>query len=326
MNILKRTGFVVACLCALQLITVSQPAGAADDLAGPSQGEGIAAVVNDEPITMSAVYDRMKLMMASSGMPNTPEIQAKLKTQVVNMLIDETLQMQEAKRLSLSVTPEEVANGFATVAQQNKFTAQQFQDILVHSGIRLNTLQDQIKAQIAWGKVIQRKLRPQVEVNANDVDEQEKFLKSNIGKTQYLIAEIFLPVDNAQQDPDVKALAEKIIHELKDNHAPFQRLAVQFSQEAAAARGGDLGWLQDSELPEQIRPAVAAMNEGDLSVPLRSLTGYHIILVRGKRTVQAENIPSKDEIMNQIGTDRLDRLQRSYLMDLKAEAFVERRV
>lgn len=309
---------IISCfLCAMMMFLF---------LPSPSRAEGIAAVVNEDAITISDVNARLKLMIVSSGLPNTGDIRERMKGQVLNMLVDESLQMQEARNLGVDVSPEEIDTGFATIAQQNNMDPAKFKAILMHDGIQPSTLRDQIQAQIAWGKVVQKKIRPQVEVTEGDIDERENLLKSSLGKGQYRVAEIFLPVASAQQDAEVLALARRLSSEIAQNKAPFPQVAAQFSQGASAARGGDLGWIQDGQLPDPLGTALMGMQEGQISEPLRSLTGYHILLLRGKRTVQAENIPTRDQIMNQIGNERMDRLQRRYLMDLKSEAFVERRV
>lgn len=290
------------------------------------QAEGIAAVVNTDAITMSDVYDRMKLMIVSSGMPNTPDMQERLKNQVLNMLIEESLQMQEARQASITITPEEVSGGLATIAKNNNLELEQFRKMLQNDGIRIRTLENQVRAQLAWGRVVQRKLRKQVDVSESDIDERQRFLEASIGKQQYQVAQIFLSLDSGQQEAEVQALAQRLTREITERRAPFPQVAQQFSQEAAAARGGDLGWVQEGELPEQLNQALAAMKEGDLSDPIRTVSGYHILLLRGKRIVSAENIPNREQILNQIGTERLDRVQRRHMMDLKAEAFVDRRV
>lgn len=304
------------------------PAHAADkkDAKAMVQNEGVAATVNDEPITLSDVYDRLKLMIVSSGLPNTPDIQQRLKTQVLNMLIEEKLQVQEARQQGINITQEDVDGGFATIAGNNKMEPDRFKAMLQHGGIRIRTLENQIRAQIAWGKVVQRKLRPQIEVSETDIDARETFVASSLGKTQYQVAQIFLPVDSMQNDAEVKALADRLRIEMTQKNAPFPQVAQQFSQEAAAARGGDLGWVQDGQLPDALNEALATMQEGTLSEPIRSISGYHIVFLRGKRTVQQENLPNRDQLMQQIGTERLERLQRGYLNDLKAGAFVDRRV
>ena len=312
-------------LVALSLIGgVALPAIAADK--AMVQNEGVAATVNDEPITLSDVHDRLELMIVSSGLPNTPDIQARLKNQVLNMLIEEKLQVQEARQQGITVTQEEIDSGFATIAGNNKIEPARFRTLLEQDGIRIRTLENQIRSQIAWGKVVQRKLRPQIDITESDIDAREQLVSASVGKTQYQVAQIFLPVDSAANDAEVKALADRLRVEMTQKNAPFPQVAQQFSQEAAAARGGDLGWVQEGQLPDALNEALAGMSEGELSQPIRSLTGYHLVLLRGKRLVQPENLPTRDQLMQQIGTERLDRMQRRYLIDLKADAFVDRRV
>jgi len=301
-------------------LMVAAPAPAA------ARSEGIVAIVNDVPITASDLSDRMKLMIVSSGLPNTPEIQDRLKNQILNMLVEESLQWQEAKNMNLTVTPEEIESGFATIAQQNNMTAEQFRSVLQRSGIPVRTLRDQVRAQMAWGKVVQRRIRPQIDVGDSDVEERMRMMEANLGKTQYRVAEIFLPVDSPSQDGEVLALAQRLVREIAEKRAPFPQVANQFSQGAAAARGGDLDWVFEGQLPDPLNEIVASMKEGDLSEPARSLSGYHILLLRGARSIAAENLPTREQIHNQIGNERLDRAQRRYLMDMKSEAFVERRV
>jgi peptidyl-prolyl cis-trans isomerase SurA len=301
-------------------------AGGLAHSAHAARSEGIVAIVNDTPITASDLSDRMKLMIVSSGLPNTAEIHERLKNQILNMLIEESLQRLEAKTMNLTVTEEEIEGGFATIAQQNNMSVDQFKSVLQRSGIPLRTLRDQISAQLAWGKVVQRRIRPQVNVNDTDIDERLRMMESNIGKTQYRVAEIFLPVDGPSQDGEVSALAQRLVREIAEKRAPFPQIANQFSQGAAAARGGDLDWILEGQLPDPLNQVVAGMKDGDLSQPVRSMSGYHILLLRGTRVIAPENIPDRETIRNQIGNERLDRAQRRYLMDLKSEAFVERRV
>lgn len=291
-----------------------------------SAQEGIAAVVNQGVITHSDVNERMRLVMASSGLPNNDDVRTKIRPQILNMLIDEALQLQEAKRLDIEVTPEEVESGIDMVAQNNKIDPATFRKMLAGSGIKMSTMADQVRSQMAWGKVIQKKLRPKVNVSETDIDARLNFIQSSAGKMQYLVGEIFLPVDNPAEDGSVRQLAQKLTAEIAAGKAPFPQVAAQFSQGPSAARGGDIGWVQEGQLPEALDQALATMKEGDMSQPLRSLTGYHILLVRSKRTLSADDLPSRDDIAQKIGTETLDRLQRRYLLDLKSEAFIERRV
>ena len=288
--------------------------------------ETIAAVVNNDAITATDVDERLRLVMISSGMPNSPEIKEKLTPQIINMLIDEQLMMQEAARLKIDITPQEVESGFATIAQQNNMDPAKFREIVRRSGVPMRAMERQIKAQMGWGKVVQQTIRPGITVNDLEVDTAIERLRASIGKSEFLVAEIFLPVDRTEEQASVSQLAQKLTKEMLAGKAPFPRVASQFSQSASAKRGGDLGWVPEGQLAPELEEVLARMNEGDLSEPIKTLAGYYIITLRKKRTIAEENIPSRDELLFRMGQERLERAQRRHLLDLKSDAFIERRV
>lgn len=303
-------------LCALLLPVSAQAQGGAD---------GIAAVVNDKPITISEVADRMKLVMVSSGMPNDPEVRAKVQPQVINILIDEALRLQEAQNSKIAVDEAAIDQGMETIAQQNNMNREQFIGVLRNAGINVKTLRDQIRAQVAWARVVESKLSNQVEVSEFDVDMMTQNLKENIGKNEYLTAEIFLPVDSAAEDNDVRKMAEGLAQQLRAGQARFSAVAGQFSQAAGASKGGDLGWVQEGQLAPELDEALQSLKQGEITPPLRSLTGYHILLLRDVRPSAPDTMPSRDEIFNRIGMQNLERVQRRHFLKIKAAAFIERR-
>lgn len=122
--------------------------------------DGIAASVNNEAITVSDVKDRMKLIMASAGLPNQPDVIAKLRPQIVHMLVEERLKKQEALRYKISAAPEDIETGLSQVAGQNKMTAAQFTKMLSSRGISIRTLKDQIETQILWMQLVNKKYGP----------------------------------------------------------------------------------------------------------------------------------------------------------------------
>lgn len=318
-KLVRKFLWIVAAFC--MFISISSTAAYS-----ASRSEGIAAVVGEDAISMSDVAARVQMVIVSSGMPDNEEIRERLTQQVINVLIDEQLKLQEASRLEIRITDEDINQGFAAVAAQNNLTAEQFTEILTKEHIPSHTIKNQIKAQIAWARVIQSRLRPEVEVSERDVRDMYGRLKENVGKTEYLVSEIFLPVEKPAEEDNVKKLADRLTGQLIQGEVPFTRLASQFSQSAAAAKGGELGWIQEGQLPEKLDKQLSRMGEGDLSRPIRSLTGYHIFYLRKKRTISEKNLPSLEDIGSQIGMDQLERLQRRYLLDLKADAFIEMRV
>lgn len=286
----------------------------------------IAAVVNDEAISASDVAARTKLILVSSGIPDTPEIREKMRPQILSSLIDELLMMQEAGREKITVKPEEIEGGFATIAQQNNMSADQFKSLLRQQGIPQKTLAGQIESQIAWSQVVQAKIRPQIVIAENEIDAFLERIRGDIGKAQYQVSEIFLPVPSPQDEGNVRQLADRLVRQMTEGHAPFPRVAAQFSQSAGASRGGDMGWVREGELPQELDAALAGMKEGSLSRPVRTLTGYHILLLRKKSVMTEDAIPSRADVYNKLGLEQLDRLQRRKLLDLKAAAFIENRV
>lgn len=292
-----------------------------------SRTEGIAAVVNGEAISLSDVNARMRLIMTSSGLPNNEEIRSKMMPQIVNALIDETLKVQEAQKFKIAITDEEIESGIATIASQNNMSSDDFKVMLKRQGINAATLEAQIKSQIAWSKVVQARMRSQVDVSATDVDSVLDRMRSKVGTTEYRVFEIFLPVTDPKEENDVKQLSLRLHGELLQGKVPFQRVASQFSQSPGAAqKGGDLGWVQEGQLPGALDGQIRTLEKGDLGKPVRSLSGYHILYVADKREITEDTLPSTFQVEQDLGNERLNLLQRRHLIDLKTNSFIERRV
>lgn len=285
----------------------------------------IAATVNKSAISDSDVNNRMSLIFASSGVRNTDENRKQAYPQALNSLIEEQLQIQEAERQNLAVSEEEVIEGFAGMAKQNSMTTDQFELVIGQQGIPKSTLLQKIKAQIAWRNVVTKILRPQIDVTENDVNARFDRLKENVGKTEYRAAEIFLPVTETSPDTETKKLAQKLINEIKANRVQFPVVAAQFSKSPSGRQGGALGWVQEGALPKELDTTLKSLSLNQVSSPIRSLSGYYILTVTEKREISADTLASKEDILNAIGLERLDRLQQRYLSDIRSAAFIDRR-
>ena len=134
-------------LMMLVFVTAAYPAAAQS-----ARTETIAAVVNEDAVSESDLEARLKMVIASSKLPNNREIREKLTPQILSVLIEEKLKLQEARRLEIDIQSEEIDAGFAAIAGQNKFTPEQFRGVLSREGVSVKTLRDQIEAEIAWSK------------------------------------------------------------------------------------------------------------------------------------------------------------------------------
>ncbi len=245
-----------------------------------------AAVVNDEVISMLDLAMRTRLAILASGLQNTPEVRNRLRNQVLRSLIDERLQQQEAKRLDISVEDSQLDDAVARLADQNNMTREQFLAVLEQNEILPNALLEQIRSGIIWRSLIQRRLQPSIEVSDEEVEEVVNRLINSQGHMQYRVSEIMLSVDNMIREDEVRRAAERLVEQLREG-ASFAALARQFSQSATASVGGDLGWIEEGQLPDELGAALARMQSGQLEGPISTFGGFYILLLRDQRRISA---------------------------------------
>lgn len=286
-SVLIGAGILAALSVASPLSAKERPAPAPQPQAhGGQPVQSIAAVVNDDVITARDFEARYRLALLSMNLQDRPEIRARLETQVRRALIDEKLQMQEARRVGITISDKELETALAKIAEQNKMPANNLERFLGQAGVPIGTLVDQVRANLSWSKLVQRRLRPTVIVGEEEIDAAVERLRANAGKTESLVSEIFLGVDGAGRDEEVRRNAERLIEQIRQG-APFALVARQFSQAAGAGNGGDIGWVQPGQLPEELDQALVRLRPGTLSPPLRAADGYHILAVREQRPISA---------------------------------------
>ncbi|MFQ5984694.1 MAG: peptidylprolyl isomerase [Alphaproteobacteria bacterium] len=263
-------------------------------VASPLRGQevqGIAAVVNDEVITLYDLKQRMQMVIAMSNLENTPEVFRRLIPQVLRGLVDERLKMQKTARFNVEVTEEEMARRIALIERLNNIPEGGFDAALAARGVSKETARSQVRAELAWGKLIRRQFRGD-EVSDDEVDEMLARIKSAQGQPEYLISEIFLAVDGSDRDEEVRDVARRLVAEIRRG-ADFAQLARQFSQSASAYEGGVVGWVLGEQLAAEVLTVVERMKPGEVSDPVRVLGGFRIIRLRDRRTVLA---PNPDEV------------------------------
>jgi peptidyl-prolyl cis-trans isomerase SurA len=117
-------------------------------------------------------------------------------------------------------------------------------------------------------------------------------------KPHYLVAEIFLSVDSPEQDASVLKSANDLIAQMQ-NGAPFPQVARQFSQSPTAGGGGDLGWLNDGQLPAELNDALRKLNPGGVSPPVRAAGGYYILAMRDREEGANAKLPDPVKVAPQ---------------------------
>jgi peptidyl-prolyl cis-trans isomerase SurA len=256
-------------------------------MAGSARGfaqevDRIAAVVNDEIISIHDLEARLKLAITISNLPDTLENRRRAVPQVLRKMVDERLQMQEANRVKVSVASDEINRSIANIERQNKMPPGGLLGNLAKAGVDTDAVKDQIRADITWMKLTGRMLGAQTRVGEEEITDRLETLRQQLGRPEYMLAEIFLNVDNPRQEEESRKLGERLMEQLRQG-APFPALARQFSQSATAPNGGMMGWVVDANLDDDIKGAVSKMEKGEVSPLIRTAGGFTVIAVVDKR-------------------------------------------
>lgn len=276
------TRFAVLVCASVGLLT--QAASAQTQVPRPpaAPAMSIAAVVNDEIVTVREVQNRMGLFMATARIENTPDVQRRLVPQVIDSLIDERLKMQEARRQKVTVTTEEVRAAVNNIEDRNGMQPGTLRAMMDERGIDMDTLYAQIEADSVWVKVAQEHLSREVVVTAAEVKSVIDRAKANQGKPEYLLSEIVIPISFTLPEQAARELGERLAQQIRGG-APFQAAAQQYSQSATAAVGGDLGWVIQSDLEGDLAKVVPTMQPNDISNPVRIADAFRVVMLRAKR-------------------------------------------
>jgi peptidyl-prolyl cis-trans isomerase SurA len=242
------------------------------------------AIVNGEIVTGTDVDQRLALIVSANGGKVPADELERLRLQVLRNLIDETLQIQEAKAATIEIDEEEVTQTFNRVAQQNfGQNPAALEKYLTGIGSSSASLKRQIRGELAWQRLLRRNVTPFINISDAEVREVMARLNAAKGTEEYHLAEIYLSATQ-ETKPMVLANAQKIIDQLKAGGS-FVAYARQYSQSSTAAVGGDLGWVRLAQLPPELGTPAAQMAPGQLVGPIELASGYSIIYLIDKRQV-----------------------------------------
>lgn len=255
----------------------------------------IAAVVNDDAISVYDLSQRIEYVALLSNLPRTAETQQRIAPDVLRRLIVEKLHLQEAERLGITVNDQAIDNAIKTLEKRNNLKPGSLVPILEQNGIDPETVREQMRAENAWIAVVRALFRGLVSVSDQEVDDILEEMKQNTGKPEYLLAEIFLAFDEKPAS-EVRKIASQVHGQLK-NGADWQQMAINFSEAASARNGGDLGWVSVSELGSVLSGVVPKLQPGQMSSPVEAEDGVYLVFLRNVRTAKGlESKPADVEV------------------------------
>ena len=274
------------------------------------------AIVNGDVITDTDIDQRLGLVLAANGGRVDDAEKQRLRLQIIRNLIDEKLQLQEAAENDIRINEAEVTRSFERIAQNFKRTPAQFETYLKGNGSSSNSLKAQIRAEMAWSRVLRRKVEPLVNVGDDEVQQVIDKLNAAKGKDEYHVGEIFLSATPETLDA-VMQDASRIVGQVRGG-ASFVAYARQFSEASSAGLGGDLGWVRGEQLNSAVAPAVAALQPGQVTDAIPVAGGVAIMALIEKRQVLAA-----DPLMAQLSLKQLTIPLKANTTEAEARAKVQ---
>ena len=251
----------------------------------------IVAVVNDEAITLTDLINRLDLIIISSNLPNTNVTRENLADQVLQTLINEKLNYQEAKKLNINVSDSEIKKSINVIEKRNSLPENSLIQTLSENSISPSAIIEQVKAQITWEKIISKIIRPRIKVTENEINNEINIMKSNEEKNEYKYSEIFLNFDQLQKKQKIINTALKIREQLDTKN--FSEIANQMSKSSSAKFGGQVNLTVESSVPKAILETISNMNKDKISEPIVTNTGVFIIKLEEKRKFKLPDLTKR---------------------------------
>jgi peptidyl-prolyl cis-trans isomerase SurA len=273
----------------------------AEAFTGPLPGvslDKVVAIAGEGVVTQSeldeqiaSISDRIKRQ--NQQLPPA----AVLRTQVLDRLVVQELQLQRAERMSIKVSDEQLNAAVKQVASENKLTLEQLPSVLAQQGIDYGSFRDNIRKEMILGAVRERELRSKINITPRELDQFMERLKKMPGENDEYNAShilIAIPADATKAQEEELAKKAQGIYERALAGEDFAQLAIANSNSQTALEGGALGWRKGPELPTLLAEAIVSLKPGEVSKPLQAQNGFHIVKLNGKRS--AEGDPVRDQV------------------------------
>ncbi len=289
--------------------------------------ERVAAVVNDQAILLSELRRRAApfLEQALEDASGQGERMSRIKQiykQLLQQLVDEELVEQAAKKMHVSVGDGDVDQAIDNVRRQNNMTEEQFWQAVKAQGFTDKHYRQDVRKQLLRLKVLNQRVRSRVNMTDQTIREAYEDRVRDARRSQkFRASHVFMPLPanaSATEVADTMNAAKQARAKLTPD--TFDAVAAQ------SKGGGDLGWLDQGDLPDVLEEALLGLSEGEISQPVRGPSGVHIFIVR-ERQSGANAIPPFEEMRAQLQNELLDRaMQRQeelFLRGLRRDAVIE---
>jgi len=241
----------------------------------------VVAIVDEDVVLESEVQRRLATIYAQIQQSGTqPPPQEIVVQQVLERLISERLQLNMGYSAGIRITDAELNDAMARIASSNQLTMEQYAEQVHASGSTLSNVREEIRNEMILMRVQQGQVMRRIRISNQELD---NFLNSEEGRfmtsPDVNVGHILLPVPSGKNNEEVNAILQRAqgLLEEANNGTDFRQLAIANSADQTALQGGDLGWRKMAQLPGVFIEAVEKLEIGQISEPIRSDAGYHLI-------------------------------------------------
>ena len=287
--------------------------------------ERVVATVNNEAIFLSDLRKRAVPFLPQVAEASTEtERMARLKElyeELLTFLVDEQLIRQLASSGGIRVTDADVDNAIENLRLQNNMTEEEFKEALESQGLSQGQYRQDLKRQLIRLKVMNERVRSRVNVTEEQVRSRyEQRARAEGSELRFQVSHVVVPVAEGASAIQVAAKRQEA-ETLRASLTP-----ENFNARAPQLGGGDLGWLTQGDLPEELERALLPLNAGEISDPVRGSSGFHIFFLQDRQV--GAGFPSYDEMKQELYREMLDaamtRQEKIFLDEMRRKAVINR--
>lgn len=292
--------------------------------------DSVVAVVNEGVIMRSELDDRIKQVeqQAEAQGGNLPP-RSQLAQQVLERMVMDEIQLQMARQANLSIDDTELNRQLRTIAESNGMSLDEFADAVEADGMSLAEVREDIRREMLMRQVQQRRISQRVSVSERDV---ERFLdQQGAQQGQSFIEEtrarhLLIELTPTRDENQARARAEQARQRLQQG-VDFAAVAREFSDDRGSAmNGGELGWVRPGQTVPAFEEAMGSLGPNQLSEPVRSQFGYHIIEVLERRRQDVTEESRREQVRQAIFQRRANEELQAWQREIREQAFVDIRL
>jgi peptidyl-prolyl cis-trans isomerase SurA len=274
----------------------------ASAIAAPVELDKVVVIVNDGVILQSDINTAVKMLKLNANQrhQSLPD-ESVLKDQVIEKLLLDTIQLQEADRIGVKIDDNRLDSAISNIAKENQQTQEEMQAELADNDLTYATFREQIRKEMAISEVRNAMVRRRINIIPAEVDNLAKMLANESNATvQYHIQHIQLRFDDADSKEAVARKADELADKLNKG-ADFSEMAITYSKGPKALSGGDWGWMRKEEMPTIFADQISTQSKDAIIGPFRSGVGYHILKitdVKGLETVAVTEVNARHILLN----------------------------